>query len=154
MLRADLALYDRYRQLVALVEVKSRPGTSKDWAAKFRRNILSHGDLGPIRYFLIVTPDWLFLWKQAERKPDGEPDGEPDYAIDVRSFLRPYLVGADPSEELLPGPAFELVVGSWLADLMSSRERSPGGAEARTQLVESGLVDAIEGGRVKYDLAA
>lgn len=150
MLRADLALYDRYRQLVALVEAKSRPGTSKEWAAKFRRNILSHGDLGPIRYFLIVTPDWLFLWNEAE----GRPNGEPSYTIDVRSFLRPYFAVADAKEGLLPGPAFELAVGSWLADLMYSRERSPGDAEARNQLVESGLVDAIESGRVEYDLAA
>lgn len=150
MLRADLALYDRYRQLVALVEVKSRPGTSREWAARFRRNLLSRGDVLPIRYFIIVTPDWLFLWKETEASTDGAPH----YSIDVRSFLRPYVERIDPGDGPLPGPAFELVVGAWFADLMYARERSPGDEEARGLLAESGLIDALKEGRVEYDLAA
>lgn len=150
MLPADLALYDRYGQLVGLVKVKSRPGTSSEWAAQFRRNLGSHDDFPPVRYFLIVTQDRLFLWKEAERRPDAPPD----YSIDLRTFLRPYVDRIDSEEGPLSGPAFELVVGSWLADLMYSTERSPGDAQARQLLAESGLIDALRDGRVEYDLAA
>jgi hypothetical protein len=38
----DLALYDRDGQLTAVAEVKNKVGTSREWAARLRRNILAH----------------------------------------------------------------------------------------------------------------
>ena len=49
--RADLALYSSHGQLTAIVEIKSKMGTSRDWAAKTRRNILAHGDIGVLISF-------------------------------------------------------------------------------------------------------
>ncbi len=40
---ADLTLYNRDGQLIAVAEVKNKQGTSREWAAKLRRNILAHG---------------------------------------------------------------------------------------------------------------
>jgi hypothetical protein len=39
----DLSIKDRNGQLVLVVEVKRKTNASPDWAAAFRRNILSHG---------------------------------------------------------------------------------------------------------------
>ena len=39
----DLALYDHDGRLTAVAEVKNKQGTSREWAAKLRRNLLAHG---------------------------------------------------------------------------------------------------------------
>ena len=63
--RADLALYNRDGQLIAVVEVKNKLGTSAIWAAQLRRNILAHGGFQNAPYFLLMTPDRIYLWKDA-----------------------------------------------------------------------------------------
>ena len=41
----DLIAYDAAGRVVLIGEVKSRLGTSEQWAARFRENILAHGIL-------------------------------------------------------------------------------------------------------------
>ena len=41
--KADMVVYDRAGQLALVVEAKNKLGTSSDWAAKMRRNMLAHG---------------------------------------------------------------------------------------------------------------
>ena len=59
--RADLALYSSHSRLIAIVEIKSKIGTSLKWAAMTRRNILAHGDIDGVDFFLLVTPDRLYM---------------------------------------------------------------------------------------------
>lgn len=149
--RADLALYDHDGQLAAIAEIKNKVGTSPEWAAKLRRNILAHGDFLGIGFFLLVTPDRLYLWKNA----GGEPRlVEPTYEIDARPRLQPYFAraGVDPSG--VSGRAFELVVTAWLADLVRSAGSPETLAEAPRGLVESGFLAAVRNGRVEYEVAA
>lgn len=150
MLHADLALYDRHGQLVAVVEVKNKLGTTGEWAAELRRNLISLGGFGRVAYFLVVTPERLYLWRDGGDRSGGPL---PDSEVDARSFLAPYVQRADIPPGGVGGAAFELAVGSWLADLMRAHDR---GSEpsARDRLRESGLVDAVSNGRVEYDLAA
>lgn len=150
MLHADLALYDRHGQLAAVVEVKNQLGTTSEWAAELRRNLLSLGELGRTDYFLVVTPEQLYLWREGG---DGVGGRLPDYEIDIRSFLAPYVERAHIPPGGAGGAAFELAVGSWLADLMRAHDRGSD-SSARDRLMESGLVDAVRSGRVEYDLAA
>ena len=58
---ADLTLYDRDGRLIAVAEVKNKQGTSREWAAKLRRNILAHGRHYNADFFLLVTPDRLYI---------------------------------------------------------------------------------------------
>lgn len=150
MLHADLALYDRNGQLVALVDVKNKIGTNSEWAADLRRNLLSLGEFGPVVYFLVVTPERVYLWKDGGNQSASLM---PDYEIEAHSFLAPYIQHARIPPGGVGGAAFELAVGSWLADLMRGHDR---GSErsARERLQESGLIDAASNGRVEYDLAA
>jgi len=148
---ADLALYDRDGQLTAVAEIKNKVGTSRDWAAKLRRNILAHGDFRSIDFFLLVTPDRLYLWKDA----GGDPiPVEPTYEVDAHPLLQPYFAraGVDPSE--VSGRAFELVVAAWLADLVRSEGSAEKRATDQSWLVESGLLGAVRNGRVEYEVAA
>ena len=59
---AELAVYNRHGQLTALVEIKNKLGTSRAWAAQLRHNLLAHGGYDTADFFLLATPDWLYLW--------------------------------------------------------------------------------------------
>ena len=48
--KSDLVLYDRHGQLAALVIIKNKRGTTRDWATQFRRNILASEALPPVPF--------------------------------------------------------------------------------------------------------
>jgi hypothetical protein len=150
--QADLTLYDRDGRQTAMVEIKNKLGTSGEWAAKLRQNLLAHGGFRGVDFFLLVTPDRLYLWKE---DAGGKPvPVEPAYEIDVRPLLQPYFARAGLNPATVSGQAFELIVAAWLADLM----RWVGVTEKREieqrWLLDSGFLGAVSNGRVEYDLAA
>lgn len=149
--RADLALYDRNGQLTALAEIKNKTGTSREWATELRRNMLAHGGFQSVPYFLLVTPDRLYVWKDAGTKPVSV---QPAYVAETPSLLQPYFERTRVAPATVSGPAFELIVGAWLADLVRLEEL-PGQAETGQRwLAESGFFDAVKQGRIEYDIAA
>ncbi len=146
----DLAVYDSGGQLAAVVEVKSKRGTSRTWAAEFRRNLLTHGgNYRPI-YFLIVTPDRIYLWKNAGTTPEIVG---PDYEIDARPIFKPYLDAAHLSEDRISGGAFEIIVMSWLNRLTVVRNPVDEMHEHEELLLDSGLLDVLRDGRVEQEIA-
>lgn len=117
----DFVAYDREGRVVLLAEAKSRRGTSEHWAALLRRNMLSHGILPWAKYFLIATPERMYLWKQEHPDPAEVP---PEFTIDAAKVFQPYFqkLHQEPSEI---GPeAFELLVLTWLTDIARSAERN------------------------------
>ncbi|MGH8557523.1 MAG: hypothetical protein ACRESZ_08690 [Methylococcales bacterium] len=148
---ADLTLYDRDGRLVAIAEVKNKHGTSSDWAAKFRRNLLVHGGYFQADFFLLVSPDRLYIWKNASIKPILI---QPTYEIDARPFFAPYFERARVNPENSSGQAFELVVAAWLADLMRSEEQEEIVPEGPSVLAESGFLAAVRQGRIAFEEAA
>jgi hypothetical protein len=147
----DLALYDRDGRLAAVVEVKNKVGTSREWAAKLRRNIVAHGRFGAVDFFLLVTPDRLYLWKDT----GGEPTPvDPTCEIDARPLLQPYFGKSEMKRADVSGSAFELIVAAWLADLVRSTGSRESVAGQQPWLVESGFLDAVRNGRVEYQAAA
>lgn len=149
--RMDLTLYDRDGRLTAVVEVKNKVGTSRAWAAKLRRNIVAHGRLGAVDFFLLVTPDRLYLWKGISGQPTAV---EPSYEIDAQPLLEPYFRAAEVDPADVSGSAFELVVAAWLGDLVRLAGSRENLAEQAKWLVESGFLDAVRNGRVEYQTAA
>jgi hypothetical protein len=149
--RSDLMLYDKYGRLTAYVEVKSKFGTSREWAAQLRRNLFAHGGLEGVDFFLLATPDRLYVWKKSGSDATAIL---PDFVVDAKRIFDPYFKTANINSRSSGGFAFELVVGSWLADLARSglqiQERSMGDE----WIIESGFLDAIENGRVEYEDAA
>ena len=115
----DFIAYDRQGRVVLLAEAKSRRGTSEQWAAGLRRNMLSHGLLPLAKYFLIATPERLYLWNQEH--PD-QADAAPEYSIDAAKEFQPWFrrLSLEPSDI---GPeAFELLVHAWLNGIARSGE--------------------------------
>jgi hypothetical protein len=115
----DFVAYDREGRVVLLAEAKSRRGTSEDWAARLRRNMLSHGVLPWSKYFLIATPERMYLWKQEGPNPAEVP---PEFTIDAAKVLQPYFQNLHQDPSKIGPEAFELLVLTWLTDVAQAGE--------------------------------
>ncbi len=145
---ADLALYDRSGRLTAIAEVKNKLGTSREWAARTRRNLIAHDRAYSADFFLLVTPDRLYVWKGAGIEPIQDP---PTYEADTRPGLAPYFESAGVDPRYVSGHAFELLVGAWLSDLIRSAETTGESSNDQDWLAKSGLRTAVKGGHVEYE---
>ncbi|MDM8563850.1 hypothetical protein QUF54_10905 [Candidatus Marithioploca araucensis] len=104
-MKADFVVYDRHSQIVLIAELKRKTGVSAEWAAKWRRNILSHGDMPAAKFFLIALLVRFYLWKDAGNTPDS---GTPTFEIDTQPILKPYLEESVISMKDISHQCFEL----------------------------------------------
>ncbi len=147
----DIAAYDKNSQLVLIVEVKRKLGTSPEWGAELRRNILAHGYFPQTRFFLLATPDRFYLWKDAESSPKLV---HPDYEIDPTLILKPYSDRTGISIENMSEESLKLIINAWLDEIMRSDILPARYGNIQDLIVASGLYDAIEGGHATLELAA
>lgn len=146
----DFAVFSPDRQLQLVVEVKGTPTSDAQWAAKFRRNLLSHGAVPASPYFLLVLPDKLYLWSHPKQNSD---ESLPDFSAATATVLNRYLMkrtysapGATLSERGL-----ELAVGSWLSDLTSSENWLVNNTPESEWLKTSGLPETIRTGSIESE---
>ena len=145
---ADIAIYGRDGQLKLLVEAKSKMGTTPQWAARLRRNMLAHGDFPSAPYFLIAFPDRFYLWRQRPAVPEIV---EPDLAVDASPVLRPFLERTSSPDIKVSERGLELAVSAWL-DWVISGPQPDEISEDEQWVNTSGLLDAIRGGRVEAQM--
>lgn len=141
----DILIYSPDHELEAVVEIKNFRDADEDWAVGFRRNLQEHRLLPRSHFFLLISPDTVWLWSS----PDQE---RPVASTATREALGPFA-------EALPEPSvsassLELVVSSWLRALTSSALSEEEMNHMRSWLVDTGLYDRIRGGRVEYAPAA
>jgi hypothetical protein len=148
--RLDLAAYNQDDELILIVEVKTKLDASKEWAAKLRRNIFAHGLLPHAKFFLLALPDRFYLWKDVGNNPT---EIEPTYTIDARPILTPYFEQAGVTPDQISGVSFELIVASWLSELVYSGKMPEENGAGRNWLIESGLYNAVAGGRLAHEVA-
>ena len=147
--RTDLALYDRSGRLTAVAEIKNKLGTSGEWAAQTRRNILAHGEPCNADFFLLVTPDRLYLWKG--RGTDPAQIVPPTFEADTLQEFAPYFESAEVDPQHVSGHAFELLVAAWLGDITRSAETTGKLSDDQSWLAKSGFRAAILDGRIEYE---
>jgi hypothetical protein len=147
----DLALYDSGGRLIAVAEVKNKQGTSLEWAAKFRHNLLAHKGYAEADFFLLVTPDRLYIWKNAS---PTLPLTQPTYEIEAKPLFAPYFEKAGVNPSTSSGQAFELVVIAWLGDLVRSEEPQAASTDGQRALADSGFLTAVRNSRIEYEEAA
>ena len=147
---ADIIAYDTNGQLTLVIEIKSKLGTSAQWAAQMRRNILAHGLLPSTPFFLLGLPDHFYLWKDNGITPEVI---KPTYEIDPRPFLQPYYEKSGLSSETISGKSFELVIVSWLSEILGTRSQDSL-QDSQKWLLESGLFEAIHGGYMDLGIPA
>src|SRR5882757_3760379 len=107
----DFVGYDHRGQVVLLAEPKSRLGTSEEWAAQLRRNILEHDALPETPFFLIATPDRIYIWKQRGLDVVEAP---PDITINALIALASYFEKLGrPVAEISPESLSSSFFGGW-----------------------------------------
>lgn len=144
----DIIIDDGKDAPVLAIEAKNRRGLDSEWASKWRRNILAHGADEVPPYLLMVFPDKFFLWKKLEKF-------QPDYEVDAEAALRPYFerIHSKTSGEV-GHAAFETLVGRWLTDILMGLNNPDKDDASYKWLFESGLAEAIEGGRMRFGVDA
>ena len=110
-MRIDLAVYDRFQNLILAVEAKKNFGVSEKWAAQTRRNLVVHGFYPLQVYFLLATPEKFFLWM-----PDRNTLEEttPNFVEDAEKQLEPHLAELGFNIKEIDGYVFEQVIAHWL----------------------------------------
>jgi hypothetical protein len=132
----DLSVDNRNGQLALVVEIKRKTNVSPEWAAKLRRNILAHGTFPKAPYFLMVFPDKFYLWSNAEAYQD---QSEPTYTIDASPILQPYFERAGVAADQISGASLELIVASWLGEIIHANQLPENIDASQQWLIESGL---------------
>ncbi len=150
----DLSVENRSGQLVLVVEVKRKTHVSPEWATKLRRNILAHGTFAKAPYFLMVFPDKFYLWTEVDQDQSEPTYTEPTYTIDALPILQPYLERARLTAEQISGESLELIVSSWLGEIIHAEHFADNIDPSQQWLLESGLYAALAGGKFEYGAAA
>ena len=139
---ADILISTRDGQPIGVVEVKNRRDLSREVAMKLRRNMLVHGLLPQIPYFLLLSQDTGFLWKEAWQ---GRLHAKPTYEFPMGKVVARYLpeIGA---KERLREAQLELLVLQWLSDLAGVAQEAIEEPERSLEL--SGFLRSIRGATV------
>jgi hypothetical protein len=146
----DVIAYDQAGRVVLLAEAKSRVGTSAEWAARFRRNMLAHGTLPNAQFFLIATPERMYFWKQDR---PGVLDEPPEFTIDATREFKPYFDKLEKTAQGVSDEALELLVLSWLTDIARTGDAKSKKDPSMRWLSESGLIDSLEKARIEMNPA-
>jgi hypothetical protein len=140
MAAADIIALSPNGEAVLVVEAKNKRGTSSDWAAKMRRNLMVHLQT-PAPYFLVATPDRFYFWFGNGTDTQPKP---PSVTMNAHDLLQTYVRHTNLPAENLSEASFELIIASWLQELVReppNRERSG----YPPQLFDSGLFHALHG---------
>lgn len=130
----------------SLFWLKLRQETSESWAARFRRNLLSHCALSRAPFLLIARPEHLYFWRQTNGEPDDLP---PQFVIHASTELKPYFDRLAEAPEKAQGEVLELILFSWLVDLAESGRSRAQHDPSLKWLFESGLRDALATARLE-----
>jgi hypothetical protein len=148
-IQPDLRLYGRDGHLVLIVDVRARYGTTPEWAAKLRQNLFETGEFPAAEFFLVATPEHMYLWKGVGKDPSLI---SPTHVFDARSVLKPYSESAGLDEPPVHKEVFDMVINFWLSELASWRELSA--EDEQSWVKDSGLLAAIKNGRIELPDAA
>jgi len=144
-MQPDFMLYDENNNLVLVGEVRATKNQDQDWAAKLRRNLVAHGFLPAAPFFLLVSPEFVYLWKDAFSTEQVNPH----FVSDTTSLLKPYLSRYDGDTSRLSESGLELAVHAWLNDIVSRTSRN-GPLPGEDWLTQSGLATRVRQGSLRY----
>jgi hypothetical protein len=146
--QADFAVFNEHGELAVVAEAKKKANVDARWAKAWFRNYLAHESTTVPPFVLLATPEKLFLWKRGP-----EPALEPIEVADARRLFSAYLDRSNLAPADVSGRTFEFIVGAWLNDL-SHHLWQPSAPDEVTAFLDTGLIKAVENGRVVADIAA
>lgn len=142
---SDILVFDQNDRPILAIEAKTKTDASVEWAMRLRRNILAHGLLPNTEFFLIATPNRFFIWKS---NGINSLLSEPTRTVDASALLAPYFMQTGVTPEDISGSSFELIVNSWLAELMYSGVNTHQARGSSEWIADLGLQEALAGGHL------
>lgn len=147
MRNVDIAVTGADGTLQLVLEIKNVPGATAEWVILMRRNLLAHSFLPPAPFFLLVLPDFLYLWTGSSTL-DGL--AKPDYKIETSEMLAPYLKYNQSLIEL-SRYGLEMLTVSWLEDILHADLRRNSVDGKLRWIFDSGLYRAITNGSLELE---
>ena len=144
--RSDLVVVDSHGESIAIVEVKNMPNLSSDQAAEIRQNLLEYGLPDKIPYFLLLSQDVGFLWKNSQLERTAIL---PTYDFSMNSVIERYL--KQKTQRRLYESELELLVLQWLLNLSMKPQREA--EEPEKTLAHSGFSKDIQGASILLEQA-
>lgn len=142
----DILVYNRDSQLILIVEVKRRSNPSRDWVIELSQKMFECQNFPRCPYLMLVFTDSIYLWSNLNHQ---EQISEPSYIIDATPIFQPYFEQVGVTANQISPQSFEMIVASWLREIIHSSSFSEVSDQSQQWLVESGLGKAIEGGRYR-----
>jgi len=113
--RPDILVRDPDGFPIAIVEIKNRQNLSRDVATELRRSMIAHGLPARVPYFLLLSQDVGYLWKDVKQT---DLDAPPTFEFPMDKVVTRYL--KEDSKQRLYGSILELLVFQWLNDLATN----------------------------------
>lgn len=111
---SDILIRDVAGKTLAVVEVKNVQNLSRDEAIQLRRNLTDFGIPFQAPFYLLLSQDMGFLWKNSSYENLDEP---PMYEFPMENVVARYSHGK--AGERLYGAVFEIIALRWLINLTS-----------------------------------
>lgn len=137
----DLVIKGSDGSSIAIIEVRTRTNMSREVAMDIRLNMIEVGLPFQVPFFLLVSQDIGYLWKDTKT---SEPDAPPVSEFSMRNVIERYSIKN--LEQRLYSHELELVVYHWLTNL--SRPFQEEAEEPEKTLALFGFNDAIGGALV------
>ena len=147
MRQVDIAVSSPNGKLQLVVEIKNKLGASAEWVTRMRHNLLAHSFIPHTPYFLLVLPDFFYLW--TDTMPVNNL-AEPDYKIEATEVLAPYLK-SNQSLNDISRYGLELLIMSWLEDIVRTELQRDTVDPSLQWLFDSGLYEAVTRGSVAIE---
>ena len=139
--RPDLLIKNFDGDPIAVVEVKAMSNLTRDEAIVIRRNMLARGLPAHVPYFLLLSQDTGYLWKESKQYGTSET---PMYEFPMDKVMNRYL--DKEAQERLYGSVLELVMLQWLDNLSTKPQSTT--EEPEKTLALAGFNDSIKGAMV------
>jgi len=138
----DLVAYDHLGQIVLIIEAKSRTNRSISWATQLRCSFNQMDSILPLsQYFMLALPDKLYRWKNNAPCFDLMATS---FEINPEPFFGPYYKKENNNPNDLSGSSFELILNSWINELVPCGPSPDLPNDQREILLQSGLIDALK----------
>jgi len=144
--RHDIVIQNPDGQFVAVVDVKSYKNLTPEIATALRRTRMLHTLLPQTPYYLLVSQEKGFLWKNAWREG---PETPPTYEFPMDSVITRYRKSKQ--EEKPFGRELESLALRWLHDLADAKVWA--NEEPEKTLALSGFTDSVKEGMVMVEVS-
>ena len=141
----DILVRNRDDVPIAAIEVKNLREWPESLSSAMRRNMIAHGVLPKVPFFLLLSQEKGFAWRESGEPAVDSLDRKPDVEFPMAQVVQRY---APPGlgDHWLRGAELEFIVLRWLDDLATGNRHD--GDRAEETLEEIGFITAIENASV------